>query len=92
MIIVNPAAEDVVAAGQIAPRLQSLQGMTVGVVDNSKHMADVILRALEQELQGRYGVASFVRFRKPNASVPTPASKLAELALNCDAVIHGVAD
>lgn len=92
MIIVNPAAEDAVRQSNIAPRLPSLKGMTVALVDNSKHMASAVLDALEKALVDRHAVARVVRYRKPNASVATPPGVIEDLALGCDALVHGVAD
>jgi hypothetical protein len=92
MIVVHPAAEDAVKTIRIAPRLPSLQNIALGVIDNSKHMAAPLLRAIEKELETRYGVRTQLRYKKANASVPTPPEKLAEFIASCDAVIHGVAD
>ena len=92
MIIVHPAAEDAVKTIRMAARLPSLQNIALGVIDNSKHMAAPLLRAIEEQLRTRYGARTHLRYRKPNASVPTPAETLAEFVSSCDAVIHGVAD
>jgi hypothetical protein len=52
--IVNPAAEGVAAVFSLAPRLPTLQGARVGVVNNSKHMAAEFLAALEIALRKDY--------------------------------------
>jgi hypothetical protein len=92
VIVVDPAAEDTAHQSAIAPRLKTLTGMRVGLIDNSKHMAEELLREVESLLRSRYGVATFSRYRKINPSVPTPPEVLADLVSRCDAVVHGVAD
>lgn len=92
VLIVDPAAEDATRAMELASRLNSLAGARVAIIDNSKHMATELLRAVEELLQSRYQVKAFSRYRKVNASVPTPSDALADLLASCDAVVHGVAD
>ena len=90
--IVDPAAEIEVQNNAIAPRLASLRGARIAVIDNTKHMANRFLDATRGELVRRYEVASFEYYRKFSASVPTPPEVIERLAKTCDAVIHGVAD
>jgi hypothetical protein len=92
IIVVDPAAEDDVQKAALAPRLKTLQGVRVGLIDNSKHMAEETLREIEALLSTRYGVSAFSHYRKRNASVPTPPEVLKDLASSCDAFVHGVAD
>ena len=89
--IVHPAAEDLIEALDIAPRLATLSGARIGVIDNSIHKADLLLREVEELLQSRYGVKSFARYQKSNVSVGTPPEKLKEIVSETDAIIHGVA-
>ena len=90
--VLHPAAEDVAEPQRLAPRLSSLQGMTVGLIDNHKRHADVYLEALGRLLQAGYGVARVVTYRKISQSLPTPDAVLDQLASECDAIIHAVAD
>lgn len=92
LIVVDPAAEDVAQETARAPRLSNLAGARVGLIDNSKHMAEEVLREVESQLSSRFGVATFSYYRKRNASVPTPPEVLADFVQKCDAVVHGVAD
>ena len=50
------------------------------------------LEELGRLLQERYGVARLVTYRKDSQSIPTPDAVLDQLAAECDAIIHGVAD
>ena len=90
--IVDPAAEDSAPTENLAPRLKTLAGTHVGLIDNSKHMAAELLAEVEVLLQQRYGVKKITRYRKANPSIPTPPDVLASLTASCDAVVHGVAD
>ena len=92
MIIVHPAAEDVVRTLGLAARLPSLRGARLAIIDNSKHNADGFLATLETLLTRDYGVERVERYRKTSPSVPTPPEILARLAGSCDALVHGVAD
>ena len=90
--LVHPAAEDQPVQYQLAPRLATLQGATIGLIDNRKRHSDVFLARLQELLRERYGVAGFQYYTKDGASVPTPADVMADMTQNCDAVIHAVAD
>jgi hypothetical protein len=92
LIIVHPAAEDVSARLAPAPRLASLRGVRVGLIDNSKHNAGAFLDALAARLARDHGIAGVERYRKASPSIPTPPEVLARLVASCDALVHGVAD
>ena len=74
------------------PRLGTLEGAHVGLIDNAKHNAEETLREVAALLERRYGVGQISYYRKSNASVPTPPDVLRDLAGKCDAIVHGVAD
>jgi hypothetical protein len=90
--VCHPAAEDVAEPQCLAPRLGSLQGRTVGLIDNHKRNANVYLEELGRLLQETYGVSRVVTYRKISQSMPTPDAVLDQLARECDAIIHAVAD
>jgi hypothetical protein len=90
--VLHPAAEDVAEQHCLAPRLSSLQGMTVGLIDNHKRNADIYLEELGRLLQEPYGVSQVVTYRKISQSLPTAGEVLDQLAGECDAIIHAVAD
>lgn len=90
--LVHPAAEDQPIMYQLAPRLTSLEGKRIGLIDNRKRHSDVFLARLQELMKERYKVADFQYYTKDGASVPTPEEVMADLTANCDAVIHAVAD
>lgn len=90
--LVHPAAEDQPALYQLAPRLATLEGKTIGLIDNRKRHADVFLEHLQSLMREKYGVADFRYYTKVGASVATPADIMDGMVADCDAVIHAVAD
>jgi hypothetical protein len=73
-----------------ARRPASLRGLRIGVLDNSKPNADVLLDRLAALLAGRTGAASIRRWTKPGAS--RPAANHDEIAAAVDVVLTGSAD
>jgi hypothetical protein len=70
-----------------APRLSSLDGKTLGLLDNSKEKADVFLTTLADRLREQFKIEAVMMRRKPTYSrVATPAM-IAELSESCDCVI-----
>ena len=92
MIVVHPAAEDVARQLGLAPRLPSLRGARLGLIDNSKHNADRFLQTLDAVIPSQDRFERVERYRKASPSIPTPPEILARLAESCDALVHGVAD
>lgn len=78
--------------GELAARPASLKGLRLGLLDNSKPNADVLLEAVLEELREELEPAAVIRRRKPGAGVPGPPSLLEELAAECDAVVVAVGD
>jgi hypothetical protein len=90
--IVHPGAEDASPVVSLAPRLRTLSGARLALIDNAKHMAGVFLGELGRELVARHGVASLEVYWKANASIPTPPDVLSRLLASYDGLVHGVAD
>ena len=64
----------------LAPRPMDLAGKVVGLLDNTKEQADVILETIASELRSRYGVAKVVIRRKEAFSRPATEALLNEMA------------
>jgi hypothetical protein len=90
--LVDPAAELETTREALAPRLATLEGKRIALIDNTKHNADRFLEATRALLKEKYGAAGFECFRKFSASVPTPPEVVERLTESCDALVHGVAD
>ena len=90
--LVNPTTQAIVAPFDGAPRLPTLAGTTVGIIDDCKPNADVLLEELIEVLRTRYEISDVRWHRKTSASRPAVAEAIKELAENCDSVIVGVGD
>ncbi|HXF65300.1 MAG TPA: hypothetical protein VNK67_01190 [Burkholderiales bacterium] len=64
----------------LAPRPMDLTGKVVGLLDNTKEQADVILETVAEALRDRYGVARVLIRRKEAFSRPASAALLDEMA------------
>jgi hypothetical protein len=92
-ILVNPLNENPRPLGQAAPRLQTLAGATIGLLDISKPGGNFFLDHLERLLKERYGVERVVREVKPTFTKPAPAEVIDRLLrAECRAVIEALAD
>ena len=76
----------------LAPRPQSLNGLTVGLLDNTKPNGAVILRAVGRELQQRYGVREIRMFAKGYFGTPVEESVVQQMLHNCDFAVAAIGD
>ena len=91
LTLVDPRREGNEFAATAAPRLATLAGKTVALLDISKPGGSFFLDRLEPLLRERYGVARVVRAMKPAFSKLAPAEVIESLR-GVDAVIEGLAD
>jgi hypothetical protein len=91
-VLVKPTTEPMVAPFRGARRLASLAGMRLGVIDDSKKNADVLLEELVEVLRTRYEISEVRWHRKPSASRPADPAAIRELAQQCDSVIIAIGD
>ena len=75
---------------QRAARPMDLAGKVVGMIDNTKEQADVILETLGEELRRRYGVADVIIRRKEYFSKPAKPELIDELAKKVQVAIAAV--
>ena len=73
---------------KLAPRLKSLRGARIGILDNHKEFADVVLEGVVEALERDYGVEMVRLWKKDYLGIPSPYAE--EMAQQCDAVINGV--
>jgi hypothetical protein len=89
--LVNPLDERVRDQQSPAPRLDSLEGKTLALLDISKPGGKAFLDRVEQILKERYGVEEIVREVKPTYTKPAPGALVERLAF-VDGVIEALAD
>jgi hypothetical protein len=86
----DPTAEPRAVAAQLAPRLASLAGKRVGILDNGKANAGTLMLAVAKILQERYGAGEIVKRDKGVAGPPSP--EILDTLSKCDLALVGSAD
>lgn len=89
--VLDPTAEEAAVTTVSVARLASLEGRTIGLLDNGKIHVRELLDHVEEMLRSQYGVANVLRFKKPDASRPAPPEVLAAME-PCEAIISAVGD
>ena len=84
---IDPTAGSSKARVARASRPMDLKGKVVGLLDNTKEQADVILEAVAATLRERYGVAKVVMRRKQFYSKPATAELMDEMANEVDVAV-----
>ncbi len=90
IIVYDPTAEPRSAGVTLAPRLATFEGTRVGILDNGKPNAGVLMLAVAERLRSAHGVAEIVKREKPVAGPPS-AQALDDLA-RCDFALVGSSD
>jgi len=89
-ILLDPTAERSPTLRRLAARLETLDGVDVGMLDISKPRGNVFLDRLEELLASRGAVVR--RYSKPTFAKPAPVDLRAKIAEECGAVIEALAD
>ena len=92
-VLVNPLDERSAPEGTPAPRLASLAGKRVALLDISKGGGSIFLDRMETLLRQRFSVSEVLRFRKPTFAKPAPEGVMADIRkAQPHAVIEALAD
>ncbi len=75
-----------------AAALDSLEGKTIGVLENSKLNAADMLHEIAALFEQRHGCTIAPVFSKKNASAPAPGETLQAVAKDVDFLITGLGD
>ena len=90
VVVLDPTHERHSEVRERQPRLASVEGRTIGLLDISKPRGDVFLDRIEQKLRERG--AEVMRFAKPTFTKPAPIDLRQQIAVECDAVVEALAD
>jgi hypothetical protein len=78
---------------ELAPRQANLSGLRVGLLDNTKHNAALLLNEIGKLLMADHHAAAVtVEATKTNFAAPAPADLIERYRQDCDVVITGVGD
>jgi hypothetical protein len=75
-----------------AARPQTLAGLRIGLLENTKRNADRILDAVGSQLAARHADVALVSRTKSQFAMPLPVDLVEELIRDCDVVVIGVGD
>ena len=91
--LLDPTGEsDQAVNATLMPRLRSLRGLRVALLENAKPNAAVLLRSVGRELQERYGVREVRMFVKGYFGTPVEESVIQQILHNSDFAIAGIGD
>lgn len=89
-ILIDPGAEDISESRLGADRLNQLQGVRIGLLDNIKHNAVYLLEEIGERVTQEYGCEVRMVRKKTYTRFCEPAV-LAQLE-DCDAVVTAIGD
>ena len=89
-VLLDPTSERSPTQRPRLKRPQSLDGMTIGILDIAKARGDVFLDRLDERLKER-GIATR-RYRKPTNTRPAPLPLQQQIATEVNLVIEGLSD
>ena len=93
LTVVNPLDERPIPEGSAPPRLASVGGARIALLDISKGGGSIFLDRVEHLLKQRYGASEVLRFRKPTFAKPAPEAVLTDIRkAQPHAVIEALAD
>jgi hypothetical protein len=90
--LLDPTAKPHQDAKPLAPRHEGLHGKRIGILDNTKSNADVLMLRLAALLCQQHGAAEIVYRRKAHAAIGATDELVADLLRRCDAVLIGSGD
>ncbi len=88
--LINPLGFSNATRSNLAKRLGTLKGKTIGLLDNAKPRADVILDEVKKYLESEGAICSIYEF-KPHLAKPLPQEQIERLA-KADAVVGAIGD
>ena len=92
MEILDPVGSTSAVSRTLAPRPAGLTGAVIGVLDNSKPNARVLLEGVARALAQKVGARDVKIWGKPGASIGATTAVLDQIAAQCGAVLTASAD
>lgn len=92
LVVLDPTAATKHDRWLPAGRLHSLDGKVIGLLNNGKRNADLILQRIDEILRTEYGIKEAVHMTKPDVSRVIPDSFADDMANRFDAVVTGIGD
>lgn len=90
--LLDPTSELEAQERTLLPRLASLQGKTIGLLDISKPRGKEFLDEVERQLLALGIDIEIKRYQKPTFTRVAPVPLTQQISVECDALIEGLAD
>ncbi len=90
--VYDPRGVVAAEAQPMAPRLKALEGLRLGVLDNTKWNANKLLRGTMARLEAEHGLASVTYYRKESFSKVADPALIEEIAGASDIVLTAIGD
>jgi hypothetical protein len=91
--ILDPTGQpEHVRAASLRPRVQDLAGMRLGLLDNAKPNAALVLQTVAAQLRAQHHLGEVTTYTKSYFGTPVEEDRAREIAQSCEAVIAGVGD
>ena len=90
--ILDPTTEVSGRRINYAPRPKSLNGLRVGLIDNTKHNSDQLLLRIANILEKEHGTKSHVIRRKKSSGAAPHQEIIDDYKGNVDVIVAGVGD
>ncbi len=76
----------------LAPRRRSLRGARIGLLDNTKPNASVVLAEVARQLRRDHDIGEVTTYVKGYFGTPVEESQIQQMLKNCDFVVAGIGD
>ena len=91
-IVFDPCGTVVAPMVDLAPRLETLAGVRLGILDNSKWNGSKLLRAISALLKEQQGIDTVTFYKKESFSRIATEELIGQIASQNDAVITAIGD
>jgi hypothetical protein len=90
--LVDPTSSQTRERTELAPRLETLDGVRFGLLANGKHHGGLLLDMVVEELGTRYALGEPIRVTKAHPSQPPTDEQIGMLAGHSLAVLSAIGD
>ncbi len=90
--VYDPTTGSVEQEFRLAPRPESLHGLRIGLVENTKYNSSALLLRIAAILEKEYGAKSHLLRSKRTPGTPVDEKTIAEFTTGVDVAIAGIGD
>ena len=92
VLVYDPRGVVEAAPLAMAPRVKQVEGLRLGLLDNTKWNANKLLRGLRERLAQKHGFGAVSYYRKDSFSLNAAPGLIARIAAECDVVVTAIGD